>query len=100
MMAESKLREELDGIDANVILLGHTHVPAIRRVGKAHLVNPGSLGQPRHGLPSATYGVWEDGHLQIKHIDYDPMPTQNKIALMAIEPEVAERLKEILARGM
>ena len=31
---------------------------------------------------------------QIKHIDYDPKPTQNKIALMAIEPEAAERLKE------
>ena len=100
MMAENKLREELDGIDADVILLGHTHVPAIRRVGNAHLVNPGSLGQPRHGLPSATYAVWEDGHLQIKHIDYDPTPTQNKIGLMAIEPEMAERLKEILGRGM
>jgi hypothetical protein len=44
--------------------------------------------------------VWEDGHLQIKHIDYDPTPTQNKIGLMAIEPEMAERLQEILGRGM
>lgn len=100
MMAEEKLREELEGIDADVILLGHTHVPAIRRVGSTHLVNPGSLGQPRHGLPSATYAVWEDGYLQIKHIDYDPTPTQNKIGLMAIEPEMAERLKEILGKGM
>jgi putative phosphoesterase len=100
MMAEDKLRAELEGIDADVILLGHTHIPAIRRVGNAHVVNPGSLGQPRHGLPSATYAVWEDGHLQIKHIDYDPKPTQNKIGLMAIEPEIAERLKEILGRGM
>ena len=100
MMSEDKLRAELEGIDADVILLGHTHVPAIRRVGNAHLVNPGSLGQPRHGLPSATYAVWEDGHLQIKHIDYDPKPTQNKIGLMAIEPEIAERLKEILGKGI
>ena len=100
MMAEDKLREELEGVDADVILLGHTHVPAIRRVGNTHIVNPGSLGQPRHGLPSATYAVWEDGHLQIKHIDYDPKPTQNKIGLMAIEPEIAERLEEILGKGM
>jgi predicted phosphodiesterase len=43
-----------------------------------HIVNPGSLGQPRHGLPSATYAVWEDGHLQIKHIDYVPSRRKTK----------------------
>ena len=99
-LPENALRAELEGIDADVVLLGHTHVPAIRRVGSTHIVNPGGLGQPRHGLPSATYAVWEDGHLQIKHIDYDPRPTQNKLALMALDPEITLRLREILARGM
>lgn len=98
--SESTLRAELEGVDADVVLLGHTHVPALRRLGSLHLVNPGSLGQPRHGLPSATYAVWEDGHLQIKHIDYDFRPTQAKLRLMSLDPEVAERLKEILGRGM
>jgi putative phosphoesterase len=98
--SEDSLHAELEGIDADVILLGHTHIPGIRRVGKTHIVNPGSLGQPRHGLPSATYAVWQDGHLQIKHIDYDPKPTMNKLALMSLDPEIAERLREILARGL
>lgn len=71
-MPESKLREELESVDADVILLGHTHLPGIRRVGKTYIVNAGSLGQPRHGLPSATFAAWEDGRLQIRHIDYDP----------------------------
>ncbi len=98
--SENSLRAEFEGIDADVILLGHTHVPAIRRAGSAHLVNPGSLGQPRHGSPSATYAVWEDGHLQIKHIDYDSHPTQNKLRLMMLDPEITERLEEILAHGI
>ena len=98
--SENALRTELESIEADVVLLGHTHVPAIRRVGDTHIVNPGSLGQPRHGLPSATYAVWDDGHLQIKHIDYDPRPTQGKLALMALDPEMVERLREILGRGM
>jgi len=51
-------------------------------------------------LPSATYAVWNDGHLQIKHIDYDPRPTQNKLALMALDPEIVEQLRGILERGM
>jgi len=97
---EDAVRAELEGIVADVILLGHTHVPGLRRIGKAHIVNPGSLGQPRHGLPSATYAVWDDGHLQIHHIDYDPKPTMNKLALMSIDPELAERLREILEKGM
>jgi protein phosphatase len=99
-MSDNALRAELEGINADVILLGHTHVPAIRRVGSAHIVNPGSLGQPRHGLPSATYAVWADGHLQIKHIDYAPKATQNKLALMSLDPEIAARLSEVLERGI
>ncbi len=98
--SESTLRAELEGIDADVVLLGHTHVPAIRRVGNTHIVNPGSLGQPRHGLPSATFAAWEDGHLQIHHIDYDPKPTMNKLALMSLDPEIVERLRELLERGI
>lgn len=98
--SESSLRAELERIDADVVLLGHTHIPALRRIGNTHLINPGSLGQPRHGLPSATYAVWEDGHLQIKHIDYDPSPTRNKLRLTALDPEIVERLREILERGM
>ncbi|MCL4488148.1 MAG: metallophosphatase family protein [Chloroflexi bacterium] len=98
--SDDTLRAELEGVEADVVLLGHTHVPSIRRVDNTHIVNPGSLGQPRHGLPSATYAVWEDGQLQIKHIDYDPRPTQFKLNLMSLDPEVAERLSEILQKGL
>lgn len=98
--SENTLRAELEGVDADVILLGHTHVPAIRKIGNKYLVNPGSLGQPRHGLPSATFAVWNDGNLRIHHIDYDPKPTQAKVGLMPLEPEMKERLQEILSKGM
>jgi hypothetical protein len=75
-------------------------MPAIRRIDATYVVNPVSLGEPRHGLPSATHAVWEDGQVQIKHIDYDPRPTQDKLALMALEPEIEDRLHEILERGL
>ncbi len=85
---------------ADVFLFGHTHVPLLRRAGKAWAVNPGSLGQPRHGLPSATYAVWEDGELKIQHIDYDPTATIRKLALLPLDPEHLLRLQQALARGM
>jgi putative phosphoesterase len=38
---------ELERLDADVLLVGHTHVPFIRRIGGKVIVNPGSVGQPR-----------------------------------------------------
>jgi putative phosphoesterase len=90
----------VDQHSADVLLFGHTHVPLLRRVGKAWIVNPGSLGQPRHGLPSATYAVWDDGDLRIQHIDYDPTATIRKLALMQLDPEHLLHLQRTLARGM
>jgi putative phosphoesterase len=98
--SENTLRAEKQGVDADVIFVGHTHVPAIRRVDNTFFVNPGSLGQPCHGLPSATYAVWDDGHLQIHHIDYDPHPTIRKLGLIGVDPDIQTRLAEILERGM
>jgi putative phosphoesterase len=51
-MKEDGLTAEIEDLGADVVLLGHTHVPAIRRVGATVLINPGSLAQPRHGSPS------------------------------------------------
>jgi putative phosphoesterase len=85
---------------ADVLLFGHTHVPLLRRAGEAWVVNPGSLGQPRHGLPSATYAVWDDGDLRIQHIDYDPTATIRKLALMPLDPEHLLHLQHTLAHGM
>ncbi|MBI1847360.1 MAG: metallophosphoesterase family protein [Candidatus Rokubacteria bacterium] len=50
---EDHLRAEIDGIDEDVIVLGHTHFPMIRRVDGRTLINPGSVGQPRDGDPRA-----------------------------------------------
>src|SRR5215472_4591133 len=30
-------------------MVGHSHVPFIRRIGRKLIVNPGSVGQPRSG---------------------------------------------------
>lgn len=96
---EEELREEIAGIEAEVIFLGHTHIPAIRKVKDTYLVNPGSLGQPRHGTPSGTYALWEDGELAIRHVDYNWAATQRKLALLPLEPEEIQRLQGILERG-
>ena len=45
------------GVDggANIILYGHTHMPFVDYQKGVYVMNPGSLGQPRDGIP--TYGI-------------------------------------------
>jgi putative phosphoesterase len=39
-------------LDLDILLLGHTHVPMVQRVGRTLVVNPGSLGESREpGVP-------------------------------------------------
>lgn len=90
----------IESSSADVILYGHTHIPSLRRVNDKWLVNPGSLGQPRHGLPSATYAIWEDGDLKIQHIDYDPRGAIQRLALLPLDPEYIVRLQETLSSGI
>jgi predicted phosphodiesterase len=41
---DGDLRDALDGVDADVVVCGHTHVQFDRRVGDTRLVNAGSVG--------------------------------------------------------
>jgi putative phosphoesterase len=38
---------EADGLDADIVIVGHTHEPMVERFGSTLVVNPGSLGEPR-----------------------------------------------------
>ncbi len=98
--SDESLEEIVDGPHADVIFFGHTHIPSLRRIGNQWIVNPGSLGQPRHGSPSATYAIWQDGHLKIQHIDYNPSAVMQRLALLPLDPDYVLRLQQTLACGM
>jgi diadenosine tetraphosphatase ApaH/serine/threonine PP2A family protein phosphatase len=99
--SDAALMESLGGHRADFVVLGHTHVPALRRAnGGTLFINPGSLGQPRYGVPDATYAVWEDGDVRIKHLHYDHDATAQRLRLAPLSPEVIEQLMGILERGL
>ena len=98
--SDAALMESLGGHRADFVVLGHTHVPALRKVNGTLFINPGSLGQPRYGVPDATYAVWEDGDVRIKHLHYDHDATARRLRLAPLSPEVIEQLSAILETGM
>ena len=98
-LSEDDLWEAL-GDEADIILVGHTHHPALRALERGWLVNPGSLGQPRYGAPDATYAVWEDGDITIHHLHYPYHITAQKLNLLPLAPETVERLAQALITGV
>lgn len=68
--------ERFEEVDADVIVLGHTHHPIVRRMGDRLLINPGSCGQPRDGDPRAACAVLDtrERTCEIVRVQYDTEP--------------------------
>jgi protein phosphatase len=85
--------------DADVLAVGHTHLPFQATYGGCQVVNPGSVGQPKHGSPQACYAIWEDGRLRLASQPYDAAETARKVLALAISGEIRSRLAGVLRRG-
>lgn len=90
---------ELDQVSGDVLLVGHTHTPFIRRISNRVIINPGSLGQPKTGKPEACYAVWEDGSFQLKSFPYDVDKTIGQLKALAFQQDVEKDLITVLQTG-
>jgi len=73
---DDELRERFGGADADVVLVGHTHLPVDRRVDGMRLVNLGAVGLPIPGEdPRASYVILDADtagcELEHRRVDYD-----------------------------
>ena len=98
-MPQARLRELFGDVEADVILLGGPHVPALRQVNDRLIVCPGSLGLPRYGVPDPTFAAWEDGRVQVHHLHYHPEDTIRKLSLLPLAPEHVLHLGSALRTG-
>ena len=94
-------------------LLGHTHVPAVFRAdaatteaiqprdgftlhldGRRALLNPGSVGQPRDGDPTASYLVIDTDQASVTwhRVAYDIAATQAAMRLHGLPAHLVQRL--------
>jgi len=68
------LREQITPAP-KVFVVGHTHIPLMRRLGETLIVNVGSSGLPFDGDPRVSYArlIWQHGvwDAEIVRVDYD-----------------------------
>ncbi len=50
--------EKFRKVPFDIIILGHTHYPMVRKVGRKIVLNPGSCGQPRD-YNFLSYAIWD-----------------------------------------
>ncbi|PWU20537.1 MAG: hypothetical protein C5B48_12410 [Candidatus Rokuibacteriota bacterium] len=96
---EQHLRTEIAGVEEDFILLGHTHFPMIRRLGRQIVINPGSVGQPRDGNPLASYAVIEDGVPELRRAAYDVERTVRDLRSLPVPVAITDSLVSTLRNG-
>jgi protein phosphatase len=90
---------EIGGLQADIVLTGHTHLPFIMNLEKQRIVNPGSVGQPKHGAPMACYALWENGRLFLQSCRYPVEDTVKKVFSLPVPREIRSQLAEVLLSG-
>ena len=78
---DAEIQEMLEGVEADLLVVGHSHIPMTRNVGNITIVNPGSAGQPRDGIPRASCAVLDTDSMEfeIYRLEYDMDSVVDKI---------------------
>jgi putative phosphoesterase len=92
-------KRRLDGVDANVICVGHTHHPYVLEVGDKLVINPGSVGQPRDGDPRASYAVIQDQRVELKRVEYAVEETVKTVWESSLPEPAKSLLAEVFRTG-
>ncbi len=81
---------------ANIVLLGHTHMPMLYRFEDDVLANPGSVGQPRDGDHRASFALLTiskgDVELEVRRVEYNVDLVADRILSSGLPSFLAERL--------
>jgi putative phosphoesterase len=94
-----KWRTALVSIEADLVLVGHTHLPFHFQSGDVQVLNPGSLGQPKDGDPRAAYAVIEDGVARLERVRYPVERTIDALGTAGLDPAAFGALSALLRTG-
>lgn len=92
-------REVLHSVDADIVCVGHTHIPFELNVDGIRVINPGSVGQPRDGDPRCAYAVIENGNISLRRVEYDIDATIRHMREVGLSGSALEMAEVALRTG-
>jgi putative phosphoesterase len=106
---EDRLLPIFEGLNASVVVCGHTHMQFDRRIGNVRVVNAGSVGMP-FGEPGADW-LLLGPDVQLRHTPYDLTQAAERIratkypqaedfaARNVLQPPTEMAMLEVMARA-
>ena len=97
--SDDSLERIMDGIDADVMVCGHTHLPYHRMLPSGRqVINAGSVGKPKDDNPDACYVVLSAENKQLSvdfiRVAYDVEKSAQAIEATAMPDEFAQMLRD------
>jgi putative phosphoesterase len=92
-------QRRLQNVDADVVCVGHTHLPYVLEIGDKLVINPGSVGQPRDGDPRASYAIIEDHKVELRRVEYPIDDTVRSIQQSDLPEATKEQLASVFRKG-
>jgi putative phosphoesterase len=89
----------LEGVRADFVLVGHTHIPYVLQLDQTTVINPGSVGQPRDGDPRASYALIENGKVKLRRVKYDIDLTLKQMRDCGVDAETIGLAEIVLRTG-
>ncbi len=85
----------LSAANADILVLGHTHIQFKKEYPEGIIVNPGSVGQPRDGNPDAAFAVLDtdSGKIELERISYDIEKVIEDMLVAHLPEKLAFRLR-------
>jgi putative phosphoesterase len=82
------------GLNFDVVIMGHTHVPFVKKFRKVLIANCGAVGQPRDHDPRASFLILDIKKVEaeIVRVKYDIESAAQKIIDVGLPRLLAERL--------
>lgn len=95
---DTSLERILDGVNADVLVVGHTHKPYHRVLPSGrHVINEGSVGKPKDGDPRAAYIILsaegKDLQVEFVRVTYDVEQVASAIEASEMPSEYAGMLR-------
>src|SRR5205807_9346955 len=89
VLSDDELRVLLAPAEADLVIVGHTHVPLDRTIEQVRVFNLGSVSNPMRSRLEASYALLEADaagyYVQLRYVEYDRQSLKNCSASSRIE---------------
>jgi putative phosphoesterase len=91
----SRFREVLAGVEADVVVAGHTHMQDDRAVGSVRFVNAGSVGMPYEDEPGAFWALLGPD-VEFQRTEFEPVEFEDFEFPQATRAEATEYFESLI----